>query len=125
MFKIIMLFGLLLSFTPTFIFGQSKKENAEAKTDSVAYSVKGMTCGGCVAQVKGTMSEVEGVTQCEVSLENARANIHYDPTKTDKQEIEKALKSTGFTIDEIKSEIRRGEKHAEKKSKEKKERGTE
>jgi copper chaperone CopZ len=104
MFKIIMLFGLLFSFMPMFIFGQSKPEDpeAETKTDSVVFSVKGMTCGGCVANVKGTMGKVEGITQCEVNLENARADIKYDPAQTDPQKIEKALKSTGFSIAEIK-----------------------
>jgi copper chaperone CopZ len=113
-----MLFGLLFSFMPMFIFGQSKKENTETKTDSVAYSVKGMTCSGCVTHVKGTMGKVEGIKQCEVSLENARADIKYDPAKTDPQKIEKALKSTGFSIAEIK-------KSDEKKTEEKKDTGAE
>lgn len=121
MFKIILLFALLFGLMPMFIFGQSKQGDTESevKTDSLAFSVKGMTCGGCVAHVKNTMGKVEGVTACEVSLKDARADITYDPAKTDKQKIQKALKLTGFSIAEIASEIPKSGKDGEKTREEK------
>ena len=39
------------------------------------YNIKGMTCGGCVANVKKLIESVPGVTQAEVQLENPQAQI--------------------------------------------------
>ncbi len=101
MTKYFLIYGLLLSFVPMFIFGQTKSQKTVIKTDSVFYSVKGMSYNSCVAHVKSTMNEVNGVTQCEVSLKEGMSAIKYDPSKTDKKKIEEALKSTGYGIEEM------------------------
>ena len=101
MLKSILLFGLLFSLAPMFAFGQDAQEKTKAQIDSVSYSVKGMSCSACAGFVNGAAKSIEGVKQCIVSLKNGRADIKYDPTKTNKHEIEKALKSTGYAIAEI------------------------
>jgi len=40
------------------------------------YNIKGMTCGGCVAQVKQLIESVSGVTEAKVQLENPQAEIN-------------------------------------------------
>jgi len=39
------------------------------------YHIEGMTCSGCEAKVKNELSNVENVTEAEVSKENKRAII--------------------------------------------------
>lgn len=101
MSKYLLISVLFLSFAPLLIFGQTNSQKTVNKTDSVFYSVKGMSCNSCVAHVKGTMDKVNGVTQCDVNLKEGMSVIKYDPSKTDKKKIEEALKSTGYGITEL------------------------
>ena len=39
------------------------------------YSIKGMTCGGCVAKVQKALSRIDGVATVDISLENNTAHI--------------------------------------------------
>ncbi|MBP7305141.1 MAG: heavy-metal-associated domain-containing protein, partial [Saprospiraceae bacterium] len=42
------------------------------------YQISGMSCNGCRNHVLKTLSEVEGVTKIEVSLEEKSATIEMD-----------------------------------------------
>lgn len=66
---------------------------AAAKT---TLTIKGMTCGGCVAAVKLQLKETEGVTAYEVSLEKGEAEVAYDPGKTDPKKVAASVSKTGF-----------------------------
>jgi len=71
-----------------------------AAADSAAkttLSIKGMTCGGCVAAVKVQLKRTVGVTAYEVSLEKAEADVTYDAGKTDPKKIAESVSKTGFT----------------------------
>jgi copper chaperone len=59
-------------------------------------TIKGMTCGGCVAAVKVQLKKTEGVTAYEVSLEKGEAEVTYDPAKTDPKKIAESVSKTGF-----------------------------
>lgn len=105
--KYLLIYGILLSLAPIFIFGQTKGQKTIIKTDSVSYTIKGMSCNSCVAHVKGAVDKVDGITQCDVSLKEGISFIKYDPSKTDKKKIEEALKSTGYGIEEIQKREKR------------------
>jgi hypothetical protein len=49
--------------------GPAGAGDATART---TLSIKGMTCGGCVAAVKLQLKRTPGVTACDVSLERPR-----------------------------------------------------
>jgi copper chaperone CopZ len=58
------------------------------------YLVKGMTCGGCVANVKKALESVPGVTSVEVKRETSNATVtmnHHIDTVT----LQKAVKQYG------------------------------
>ena len=59
-------------------------------------TIKGMTCGGCVAAVKVQLKKTEGVTAYGVSLERGDAAVSYDPTKTTPAKIAESVSKTGF-----------------------------
>jgi copper chaperone len=59
-------------------------------------TIKGMTCGGCVAAVKLQLKRTEGVTAYEVSLEKGAAEVTYDSAKTDPEKIAQSVSKTGF-----------------------------
>lgn len=70
---------------------------AEEKTASCTLQVTGMTCGGCAAAVKMAALNVDGVKDAKVSYKEKRAEITYDPAKTNPEAIAKAItKKSGF-----------------------------
>ena len=70
---------------------------AADSTAKTTLTIKGMTCGGCVAAVKVQLKRTVGVTAYEVSLEKAEADVTYDPGKTDPKKIAESVSKTGFT----------------------------
>ena len=64
--------------------------------ENTTLTIKGMTCGGCVAAVKLRLSKIEGVTDYEVSLKKGEAEVAYDPTLTNPEAIADAVSETGF-----------------------------
>lgn len=67
------------------------------KTATCTLEVTGMTCGGCAAAVKMAALKVDGVKDANVSYEEKRADITYDPAKTNPEAIAKAVtEKSGF-----------------------------
>jgi copper chaperone len=58
--------------------------------------VGGMTCGGCVNNVAGTLKRLDGVKTDEVSLEKKRAYVTYDAAKLSAKAIVDAITQAGF-----------------------------
>lgn len=76
-----------------------KKSNPETGTQSttkVKMSIDGMTCMACVANVKKTIGELEGVEKVEVSLEEKQAIVTYVSAKIEPQKIQDAVNKRGF-----------------------------
>lgn len=69
---------------------------AAKRTAQTTLSIKGMTCGGCVAAVKLQLKRTEGVAAYEVSLKKAEADVTYDPALTDPKKIAESVSKTGF-----------------------------
>lgn len=83
--------------------GNLEQENQKASliTDSVieqevSIPVEGMVCMSCVANVKRTLSSLEGVSAVHVSLEEKRVSISYDTQKVDLKEIRDAINKLGY-----------------------------
>lgn len=76
-----------------------KKPNPETGTQTttkVKMSIDGMTCMACVANVKKTIGELEGVERVEVSLEKKQAIVTYFSAKIEPQKIQDAVSKRGF-----------------------------
>jgi copper chaperone len=75
------------------LFSSSAGAADAAKT---TLTIKGMTCGGCVAAVKLQLRKTDGVTAYDVSLEKGEAEVTYDPAKTEPKKIAESVSKTGF-----------------------------
>ena len=64
--------------------------------ESVSLKVAGMTCMGCVASVTRVLQNVKGVGTVAVSLADARADVEFDPTVADREQLRAAVESAGF-----------------------------
>ena len=76
-----------------------KKSNPQMGTQmttKVKMSINGMTCMACVANVKKTIGELEGVENVEVSLEDKQAIVTYVNAKIEPEKIQEAVNKKGF-----------------------------
>lgn len=58
--------------------------------------IEGMSCGHCVRSVREALEETEGVEVEDVQIGSAQ--INYDPARTNRQEVERAIEEAGFTV---------------------------
>lgn len=74
-----------------------QKQDESKKIASCTLKITGMTCGGCAVAVKMAAKKVDGVADANVSHENGRADVTYDPAKTTPEKIAKAItENSGF-----------------------------
>ncbi|XP_030594529.1 copper-transporting ATPase 1 [Archocentrus centrarchus] len=62
-------------------------------TTLVNLRVKGMHCRSCVVNIQDNISMMPGVSSVEVSLENEKASICYDPEKVTETELQQAIEA--------------------------------
>ncbi len=60
------------------------------------YNIEGVKCGGCAAVVKEKLSNIEGVENLEVDVDEKKLIV---VGTTDKEVLQKALSDTKFKID--------------------------
>jgi mercuric ion binding protein len=76
---------------------------AEA-TQVATIEVEGMTCGGCAIGVRTALKRLDGVAKAEVSYEEQRAVVTFDPAKVGTDQLLGAVRKFGYkaTLVEVK-----------------------
>jgi len=64
--------------------------------ETVTLSVKGMTCGGCVASVTRVLKALPGVESAEVKLQPGEATVRYDAAKVSPAAIRASINDAGY-----------------------------
>ena len=64
--------------------------------DKVTLKVGGMTCMGCVSSVTRVLQAVDGVSEVDVSLEKAQADVSFDPARAKREDLCAAVEDAGF-----------------------------
>jgi copper chaperone len=64
----------------------------------LSLNIKGMTCGGCVKSVTSVLKNITGVSGVEVSLEQNRATISYDPAQANPAQFKSAIEDAGYDV---------------------------
>jgi len=94
---------LIFAFSPYFTGFLLPKVSAsnpvaqKPSTQTIAFQVEGMTCGGCAANVESAIKGVNGVKQADVDLETKTARVSFDRDKVDRKDLAEAVKKAGFT----------------------------
>ncbi|MCP4634817.1 MAG: heavy-metal-associated domain-containing protein [candidate division Zixibacteria bacterium] len=60
--------------------------------------IDGMTCMGCVGKVKKSLSSIEGVKSCDVSLEESRATVVFTNDVVTDTDLVEAVKKLGYKV---------------------------
>jgi len=71
-------------------------DNSDIKTTD--FKINGMTCASCEEHVNHEVNKLNGIISTNASYENENAVIEFDRTKTNENEIEKAINSTGYKV---------------------------
>ena len=69
-----------------------------SKTIRRNFPVQGMGCAACVARVQGTIRNLQGVQECNVSLASNTAQVDYDPKAVTAADIKKAVQDAGYDL---------------------------
>ena len=64
--------------------------------ENVTIKVGGMSCQGCVKNVTGALSALDGVTDVAVSLEAGEAKVQFDSAKVGPDALRSAIEDAGF-----------------------------
>jgi copper chaperone len=66
------------------------------KTD---ITIKGMHCHSCEMLLTDVLSDIDGVDEAKVSIKEGRAEVKYDPAKTDEAKMRAAIEAEGYTTE--------------------------
>lgn len=58
--------------------------------------VDGMTCGACAARVKGTLKDIDGVADVEVSLAERNVRVRFADEKVNPERLAEAITELGY-----------------------------
>ncbi len=82
--------------SPVSLIGGTESGQAWAAERMVALSVPDMTCLACPITVRTCLERVDGVLEAEVSFEDLKAVVTYDPERTGVSELIEATANVGY-----------------------------
>ena len=59
--------------------------------------IEGMHCGACAVGIQMLTSQMDGVKSAEVNYEGKKGVFEFDPAKTNRDAIVKAIAELGYT----------------------------
>ena len=77
---------------------QSNKKDSKFSSVTIKTSVK---CDMCKERIEKALADEKGVKKVNVDLKAKTVAVSYNPTKTNPDNIRKAITKTGYTADDI------------------------
>mgnify|MGYP001594639286 CR=1 FL=1 len=65
--------------------------------EKIELHIEGMHCGACAVGIQMLTSQMDGVTSAEVDYEGKKGTFEFDPAKTNKDAVIKAIAELGYT----------------------------
>ncbi len=65
--------------------------------EKITLHIEGMHCGACSIGIQMLVSQMDGVGKVEVSYEGKEGSFEFDPAKTSKEAIVKAIAELWYT----------------------------
>ena len=66
--------------------------------ETITLDVKGMSCQGCVGSVTRVLKGTPGVQDVQVTLQPGRANVTFDPARTNAGQLRQAIEDAGYGV---------------------------
>lgn len=100
--RILSILAVML-FVSVFAFNcdaQNKNQKAQPKYEEVTF-VTTIDCDHCVKKCEANLPYEKGVKDCKIALDDFTVYFKYDPAKTDKEKLKKAIQKLGYDAEEI------------------------
>ncbi|MDH8001290.1 copper chaperone CopZ [Bacillus cereus] len=65
---------------------------------TITLNVQGMTCNHCKMSVTNALTELEGVQNVEVHLQEGTVNVEYDDTKVNVEKLKEVIEDQGYDV---------------------------
>ncbi|WP_028400083.1 copper chaperone CopZ [Ectobacillus panaciterrae] len=65
---------------------------------TITLNVQGMTCGHCKMAVTKALTEIEGVSNVEVHLQEGIVDVNYDEAKVNAEKLKEAIEDQGYDV---------------------------
>ncbi|AEP87496.1 copper chaperone CopZ [Bacillus spizizenii] len=65
----------------------------------VTLNVQGMSCGHCVKVIEGSVSQLEGVNQVNVKLDESLVEVSFNESQVSIDKIKDAIKDQGYDVE--------------------------
>ena len=67
--------------------------------NTVTYTVKGMTCSGCVKKVVTAVSAIEGIESDHIDVDVSVGTLELDtPSPVDDAQVREAIRGAGYEV---------------------------
>lgn len=67
-------------------------------------SLPSIQCGSCVRTIEKALDKVDGIKNIDIDVENKKAVVTYDDSKTDLSKIEDGIAGAGYDANEKKAD---------------------
>jgi copper chaperone len=64
--------------------------------ETLELKIEGLHCDGCVKSVTRMLTGLPGVEKVDVSLEQGKANVTFDPARSGLADFKRAVERAGF-----------------------------
>ena len=64
--------------------------------EKIELNIEGMHCGSCAVGIQMIVSQMEGVASASADYDKKKAWVEFDPVKTSKEAIIKAIEELGY-----------------------------
>ena len=64
--------------------------------EKIELNIEGMHCGSCAVGIQMIVSQMEGVASASSDYDKKKAWVEFDPVKTSKEAIIKAIEELGY-----------------------------
>ncbi len=75
----------------------AKDRTLSSSAKKIILQVAGMTCTGCAKSLTEALMSTEGVERADVSFENARAEIYYNPAILSEANLREIIRKAGYS----------------------------
>ena len=93
----ILMVALLMAFTAPAL---AEKKDKQAQYEEVTF-VSDIECKNCVKKCEANLPYEKGIKDCKIDLASQTIYFKFDPKKTSKEKLAKAIEKLGYSASEV------------------------
>lgn len=67
-------------------------------SEKVTLNIRGMSCASCVRRIEQGLEDSEGILKAVVNFATEKANVEYDPLRTDVEKLSQTVQGLGYEV---------------------------